>query len=165
MKLSIGALGLSLALGAALAQKPYTPPISAEDSASSQPAPNTRTFKGELVGISCAGTVTAGTPQSATQRTGEANRSAGGDTHQPCALSASDSEFALRTKDGRTLDFDAVGNTRAQDALRSHKRWEKRAAAGKPVEVVVDATEEGNRLTVVSIEPREWEPSSDSASR
>jgi hypothetical protein len=159
MKTRIGALGLCLAAGLALAQKPEAQQAPSKDSASApassaQPASKAAWFKGTLVATPCAGAASASAAEpSGKKKKGEANRSAEGDSSQSCTLSADAKEFALQTTDGRTLAFDAIGNTRAQDALRARKRWEKRAEAGKPVEVVVGASEDSGKLTVVSIEP------------
>ncbi|MBZ5579098.1 MAG: hypothetical protein LAP40_21255 [Acidobacteriia bacterium] len=167
--------GAGLVLGATLAwgqePKTETPPTQATqaqtpDTAASAkaaaPAGNapgadskvkTRNYKGDLVGAACSepGTETASNKPS-TQPSGEADRAAGGDAAKSgCGLSAGTTEFALRTKDGRVLTFDSVGNLRAQEALKQKKNWEQTASSGKPIPAKVSGVEDEGRLTVLSI--------------
>ena len=153
-------------LGVALAQTPAGGSEKAKPADSSQAASNpkgskatvpeakTRTYKGTLVAASCAGgsgeTQTASS-KAAKQPAGEASRAAEGNAGQSCGLSGSVSEFALRTTDGRTLPFDLVGNERAQEAIKSNKKWESAASSGKPIQTKVHGTEDGGKLTVVSV--------------
>jgi hypothetical protein len=108
-----------------------------------------------LVAASCAGSsgeTQAASSKAAKQPAGEASRSTDASASQGCGLSGSVSEFALKTTDGRTLPFDLVGNERAQEALKANKKWESAASSGKPIQTKVHATEDGGKLTVISIQ-------------
>jgi hypothetical protein len=92
----------------------------------------TQTYSGTLVDASCAGT--------------------GSTAAASCALSGTATQFALQMKDGQTVRFDDVGNTRAQDAMKARKKWADSAAANKPIRVKVGGLMSGDKLTVVSID-------------
>jgi len=131
---------------AAATQSANTPaastPAATAPSANAQPAElKTQTYKGTLVDASCAG----GTAQAPA-----ANSKA--DQSQGCTVSANTKEFALRTKDGQTLKFDAVGNDRAEQAIKNKKKWTEQASSGKPIHATVSANANGDRLTVVAID-------------
>ena len=53
--------------------------------------------------------------------------------------------------DGRTVKFDEVGNQRAQDALKSKKKWSDAAGSGKPIHAKTTGVLTGDQLMVVSI--------------
>lgn len=171
MKISLVAIALMLPVGFAFgqkeAEKQSSTPAQSQSTASKTSGEKagataelkTKTYKGTLVDASCAGgagpsTSTKSSSQSAADRssdksakTGEANRTGG----QSCEASSSTNQFALRTKDGSTMKFDAVGNERAKEAIAARKKWSDEIAAGKPIQVTVSGTESGDQLTVVSI--------------
>ncbi len=171
MRSSLSLLVLSLALGVAWSQdskeQAKTPQAqgnssgapataSAEgSSAKSSAAPaelKTQGYKGTLVDAKCAG----GSASAGAQTTKAAGKDAtadraAGDQSQACAVSTSTSAFALRTKDGHTMLFDAVGNQRAQEAIKNKKKWADAAANGKAIQAKVSGVETGDRLTVVTI--------------
>jgi len=66
-----------------------------------------------------------------------------------CAISASTSQFALKMKDGQIVRFDDVGNTRVQEAMKTHKNWTSNS--GKDVHVTVSGVQDGDKITVMSI--------------
>ena len=119
----------------------------------------TQGYSGTLMDASCAmgstgsSTATPGAApkeNTATPSKG-ADRSAGGDQSQSCSVSASTTQFALKTNDGRTLKFDNVGNERATEALKNKKKWTDASAAGKPIHVKTTGVLMGDQLTVLSI--------------
>lgn len=139
----------------------------------------TQTYSGTLVDASCAGTGSDSSAPASTSSTTPTGSSAGstGSTSSPnstrsstdstgtssgdrtsvsgssqgCALSAGATRFALQMKDGQTVRFDDVGNTRALEALNAHKKWSDSATANKPLRVKVSAVLSGDKLTVMSI--------------
>jgi hypothetical protein len=141
-------LGLGVAIAPASAKK--TPDQTAKSQkASKTDQPATRSYKGDLVSANCAGNSGGAEAKNATvKNSGEADRSSGS---QGCTVSSSTSEFALKTKDGRTLPFDLVGNLRTQDALKNNKKWASAASSGKPIEAKVSGIENNGRLTVLSV--------------
>lgn len=149
-------------LGTGFAQKETGNPASASSdaqakSSASQSEKSTGTegkiqsYKGELVPASCGGAAASSATPASGAKSGEANRAAESGGSQSCSPSSNVTEFALKTKDGRTLPFDLVGNARAQDAIKNKKKWQDAASAGKPVHVKVHAAEEQGKLTVMSI--------------
>lgn len=145
------AIGLTILLlsAAAWAQKADTP---GAPKTANPPAVDTRTYKGTLVDASCVSNVTQAAPAAnAATTTGTANRAAAGD--QGCAVSASTKAFALRTKEGRILRFDDVGNERTAEALKNKKNWSAAMAAGKPITAKIAASSlDGDNVTVVTID-------------
>ena len=146
-------------------------------SQSGSEAMKTKNYSGSLVDASCAGaSASAGSSSDSTKstsssgsasanagstsgsaaanagqtssadRTGTAGRSAGTGN---CAISASTTQFALKTKDGQIVRFDDVGNSRAQEAMKTHKNWSNNS--GKDVHVTVSGVQDGDKMTVVSI--------------
>jgi hypothetical protein len=110
----------------------------------------TQTYKGTLMDASCAsGAAPAATEPAKGEAKGEANRSDG--PEQSCSVSASTSQFALKTKDGKVMRFDMVGNERAQQAVKAKKNWSTAVSSGKPVRATVSGVVNGDKLTVVSI--------------
>ena len=160
MRIAKGILYAVLAVGVAAAQKANgganektanQTSTTGETSSSATTKVETRTFKGDLVNAKCAGGGESTRAKAApSKNSGDADRSAGtGD--QACAVSSSTSEFAIKTKDGKTLPFDLVGNLRTQDALKNNKKWTSAASSGKPIKATVSGTEHNGMLTVLSV--------------
>jgi len=178
MKSSLIIIGLMLPLGIALAQREpgnqpqkngsntaATPgePQNQQKGQTSTSEVNTQTYKGTLVDASCASGGAATTSSTATEKssadrssgasgknkTGEASRS--GDSTQSCSATASTNEFGIKTRDGRVLRFDSVGDERAKQEMSARKKWADAATSGKAIPVTVSASESGDRLTVLSI--------------
>jgi hypothetical protein len=138
--------GIVVIFGMAWAQKPADQGTSRGQqtpsaAASKPPELKTQTYKGTLMDASCAGTG----KESSGGKAGAADQSQG------CKVSASTKEFALRTDAAETLRFDSVGNARAEEAMKSKKKWSTDAAAGKPIRAKVTANANGDKLTVMSI--------------
>jgi hypothetical protein len=114
----------------------------------------TMTYKGTLVDLGCgaAATNTASTSTdananaNANANASSANRAAGDSS---CAVSASTSQFGLKTDNGQTYRFDMVGNQRAQDEFKNNKRWSNNA--NKPLKVRISGVVQGDKLIVSSI--------------
>lgn len=175
MRSSLIVIGLILPLGIALAQKepgnqsktngPNTAvnPGESQKGQTSTSEVKTQTYKGTLVDAKCASGSGAATSSAASgkssadrssaesskNKTGEANRS--GDAAQSCAATASTNEFGIKTKDGRVLRFDSVGDERAKQEMSAKKKWADAATSSKPIHVTVSGAESGDRLTVMSI--------------
>lgn len=143
MRTLTGIIGVCLLLGSAWAQKKDTPAATGSQAAST-PELKTQTYKGSLMDAKCAGGGEGSGAQATSAKTG-------GESNPSCGVSTSTTEFALRTKDDRTLLFDAVGNERAQEALKGKKKWEQSASSGKPIQAKVSAAEVAGKLTVLSI--------------
>jgi hypothetical protein len=162
-------LTLSIALGVALAQTtPPNPPAQETPQTNAQAAGKTAaaastalnemkttTFKGVLVDMACASHTSASadaTPAagSATQPSDPAKATAS-DSAAGCPVSANSSELGMKLDDGKTVRFDMVGNQRAQDALKSDKRWSKYISANKPIHATVSGVLNGDKLIVASI--------------
>jgi hypothetical protein len=118
----------------------------------------TQTYSGTLMDVSCAGSGSAPASTSSTSSTGSAtaasssaDRSTGSGANQSCGVSASTTQFALKTKDGNTVRFDDVGNARAQEAIKTHKKWSESATASKPIHVKASGVLNADVLTVVSV--------------
>jgi len=133
-------------------------------SADRLPEMKTQSYSGTLVDASCAG---AGSGSAATAPTSStkpapnsadrsvpstAERTSGSGSSQSCTLSASATQFALQMKDGQTVRFDDVGNTRAQEAIKNKKKWSEAIAANKPLRVKISAVLSGDKLTVMSVD-------------
>lgn len=181
MKFSAIALGLMLIGGSAFAQKADSPASQAGKTASASgqtPAQSanpsateksgnlselkTQTIKGTLVDAACgggssaaanggksSGQVAGSIKKAGDAAKGEADRTA--NAGSSCNISSTSGEFALQTKDGRTLRFDAVGNERVKQELLNRKSWTNASAAGKPIQASVSGTQTGDSLLVVSI--------------
>lgn len=158
MRIATGIIYAALAVGVAAAQAQNGPANTQNDqqsaAAKSQKSSSTakvatRTYKGDLVSANCAGTGgSTEAKNTAGKNSGEADRESG---NQGCAVSSSTSEFALKTKDGRTLRFDPVGNLRTQDALKKKKKWASAASSGKTISAKVSGIENDGNLTVLSV--------------
>ncbi len=107
----------------------------------------TQSYSGTLMDASCAGSSAA----PSTAASASADRSAPSADTPSCPVSASTTQFAIKLKDGQTAKFDSVGNMRAQEAFKMHKKWSDSASASKPVRVKVSGVMSGDKLTVVSI--------------
>ena len=70
---------------------------------------------------------------------------------QSCPVSYSTTAFALKTKEGQVMKFDAIGNARAAEELKTKSSWSKDVAAGKPVRAKVTGILNGENITVTSI--------------
>ena len=92
----------------------------------------TQTYSGTLMDAACAGSGSA---------------AAGG-----CAVAASTTQFALKTKEGTIVRFDDVGNARAQEGMKTHKKWSDSASASKAIHVKANGVLNGDKLTVLSID-------------
>lgn len=179
MRISATCLGLMLAAAVALAQNPATPSPQAPDSASHSPSSEAASplkiqkYRGTLVDAACAGSSANATPTSsagqsseerqssssaatagtANEKTGngkgEASRST--DAGSNCGVTSNSTEFALQTRQGRTLRFDAVGNERAKENIAGRKGWKNASAAGKPIQATIRGSESGDDVIVYSI--------------
>jgi len=126
------------------------------------PEMKTASFKGVLVDMACSSGKSASaesTPAQpsdaskapASDQPNTANRSAS-DSGTSCPASANSSELGMKMDDGKTVRFDLVGSQRAQDALKSDKRWSKDLSANKPIRVKVNGVLNGDKLIVTSIQ-------------
>lgn len=166
MKFSVIALGLILTAGTVLAQQADKPgkKTSPSGQAAAAQAANpsateksgnpaelkTQTMKGTLVDAACGGSgASASSKKGNVGAKGEADRNS--NAGSSCNISSTSGEFALQTKDGRTLRFDAVGNERVKQELLNRKSWTNASAAGKPIQATVSGTQTGDSLLVVSI--------------
>ena len=157
MQKSVIALAVVFLLGTAWAQKSDTPGSQAATKAINPPSAPTQSYKGTLVDASCAGSVTQQAPAAKADSTAadrdDASKSGKSAGEQSCAVSANTKEFALRTKDGRVLRFDSVGNDRAADAIKNQKKWSAAVSAGKAITVKVGgASLDGDNLTVITLD-------------
>ena len=130
-----------------------TPAKKDSKSADALPEMKTQTYSGTLMDASCAGASTAApaTASNASTTASSADRSAGSGSGQSCSVSSSTSQFALKTKDGKTVSFDDVGNARVQEAMKLHKKWSDAASSSKPIQVKASGVLNGDKLTVMSI--------------
>jgi hypothetical protein len=124
MRVPIYTAILPVLAGLALAQD--TPPAQPEQPAAAPLEMKTQTYSGTLMDASCA-------------------------SGQSCGVSATTTQFALKMKDGNSVRFDDVGNARAQEALKTHKKWGDSAAANKPIQVKASGVMSGDKLTVLSV--------------
>ncbi|MEO8596032.1 MAG: hypothetical protein ABI759_22110 [Candidatus Solibacter sp.] len=126
----------------------------------------TKSYSGSLWDAACGGSgaasaassASAGKPSSVeTPAAGASNNSAdrtgmaGNSGSQSCAISGTTSQFALKMNDGQVVRFDDVGNSRVQEAMKTHKKWSDTATAGKDVRVTVNGVVDGDKMTVMSI--------------
>jgi len=119
-------------------------------------------WSGTLMDASCtAGGSAAGSQ--ATDESGAKSEKAAVDTGRPekgrkksaeaqsCPVSSSTSAFALKTSGGQVITFDAVGNARAAEDLKTKSGWAKNLSAGKPIRAKVSGILNGDTVTVTSI--------------
>jgi hypothetical protein len=150
---------LLLVSGVALAQTDATKP-------SASGRENVQSWQGTLVDANCAGGSGAAESQVTKENNGE-NKGAAVDSGRPekghkkdhgemqsCPVSSSTTAFALKTKDGKVMKFDAIGNARAAEELKTKGSWSKDVAAGKPVHAKVTGIVSGDNITVTSISGR-----------
>ena len=120
-------------------------------------------WRGTLVDASCSGTKNSSSSsesstsdQNASVDTGrphKGHRNRAGKTSEPgCAVASSTSMFALQTDNGQVMRFDAIGNARAAEALKSKEKWTKDLSANKPIHAKVSGTMAGDTITVTSID-------------
>jgi hypothetical protein len=126
---------------------------SAGQAASTRPDEmKTQSYSGTLMDASCAGSGSTPAPAAATPTTSaSADRSAPSGDNPSCPVSASTTQFALKTNDGQTVKFDDVGNMRAQEAFKAHKKWSDSASANKPIHVKASGVLNGDKLMVISL--------------
>ena len=124
---------------------------------------NVQSWSGTLVDANCAGGGGAAASDAAKENEGE-NKGAAVDSGRPekghkkdhgemqsCPVSSSTTAFALKTKEGQVMKFDAIGNARAAEQLKTKASWSKDVAAGKPVHAKVSGILNGDNITVTSI--------------
>jgi hypothetical protein len=143
-------------------QAKQQPAESAAPPKSEAPEAKTQTYSGTLVDATCAapGADTTSTPPSTTAASStdsstsksSANRSAGPGSEQSCSVSASTTQFAVKTKDGKVMRFDDVGNTRVKEAMKTRKSWSDSVSANKPIKVKASGLMSGDKLIVVAVD-------------
>ena len=117
---------------------------------------NVQSWKGTLVDANCA--------NGGSQAAKESSDSKGVDSGRPekghkkshsetegCLVSSSTTAFAIKTKEGQVMKFDAIGNSRAAEQLKTKASWSKDVAAGKPIHATVSGILNGDSITVISI--------------
>jgi hypothetical protein len=160
MRLPIYTVAMPILAAIAFAQDtpPPQPKQPAQSAAPSKagsdrlPEVKTQTYSGILMDASCASAASAGSsadPAAATPSTG---RSAASASNPSCPVAASTTQFALKTKDGNTVRFDDVGNTRVQEAMKTHKKWSDSVTANKQIHLKANGVLNGDKLTVVSVD-------------
>jgi hypothetical protein len=113
----------------------------------------TQKYKGTLMDASCAGSAAAAPAKTEAAPTDQkAAKGAPAGQSSGCTVSANTKEFALRTKDGQTYRFDAVGNDRAMETFKAKKKWSDLSTAGKPIMATVSANQSGETFTVLSVD-------------
>ena len=58
----------------------------------------------------------------------------------------------MKMKDGNTVQFDDVGNSRVQEAMKTRKKWSGAVSANKPIQVKASGVLNGDKLTVLSVD-------------
>jgi len=178
-KFALWMIVFALACGLAFAQadspqstQPATQPEATTQSggASTSTAPgsgtitlaNVRGWRGTLIDANCAGGTAANSPaaeaKSADSESPDTKAAKPHKNHrnrvdpqvQACAVSNSTTAFALKTKDGQILKFDAVGNNRAAEELKT--KWAQNLSAGKPIHAKVSGSINGDTVTVTSVD-------------
>ena len=127
---------------------------------------NVQSWQGTLVDANCAGGSGAAESQATKENSGE-SKGAGVDSGRPekghkkdrgemqsCPVTSSTTAFALKTKDGKVMKFDVIGNARAAEEVKTKASWSKDVAAGKPVHAKVTGILSGDNITVTSISGR-----------
>jgi hypothetical protein len=112
----------------------------------------TMAYKGVLIDASCMAPTASGQP-APTQGTAEAAAAQGSANRLmgDCAPSSSSTQLGMKLDDGRTVQFDLVGNRRAQDELKANRRWRRNLAARRPIRATVVGVLKGDRLIVTLI--------------
>ncbi len=121
------------------------------------PEMKTQTYKGALVDASCSSGSGSDTQAASSKPAESASDSQGNskkqkNTQAGCSPSASTSQFALKTNDGKTMKFDSVGNHRAQEAFKAKKKWADAATSGKVIHAKVSGVLNGDTITVISVD-------------
>jgi hypothetical protein len=150
--MKVGAYILALSICVATAQE-TTPPPSKKPAAPGAPAQTkTMVYKGVLIDASCMAPTVTGQP-APTQGTAEAAAAQGSANRLmgDCALSSGSTQLGIKLDDGRTVQFDLVGNERAQNELKANRRWRKNLAARRPIRATVVGVLNGDRLVVTLI--------------
>ena len=146
-----GACILALSMGMAMAQQASPP--APKKAAGGAPAPTkTMVYRGLLIDASCMAPTASGQP-APTQGTAEAAAAQGSANRLmgDCAPSSSSTQLGMKLDDGRTVQFDLVGNRRAQDELKANRRWRRNLAARRPIRATVVGVLKGDRLIVTLI--------------
>lgn len=126
---------------------------------------NVSSWRGTLIDAGCAGGTAASSP-AAEAKSADSESASGQDTKavkphknhrnrmdpqaQACPASNATTAFALKTKEGQILKFDAVGNTRAAEELKT--KWGQNLSAGKPIHAKVSGSINGDTVTVTSVD-------------
>jgi len=130
---------------------------------------NIRSWRGMLMDANCAGGTSASSPAAESGNSEAKEKTADSDSAeakpakphknhrnrvdpqaQACSVSSSTSAFAIKTKDGQVLKFDAVGNNRAAEELKT--KWAQNLNAGKPIHAKVSGMINGDMVTVTSVD-------------
>jgi len=156
--------------------QPATQPAATTPSTSTSTAPRSgtttladvRSWRGTLMDANCASGGGASSPAAGS---GEAKETKSADSDSPdakaakphknhrnrvdpqaqaCAVSNSTTAFALKTKEGQILKFDAVGNNRAAEVLKT--KWGQNLSAGKPIHAKVSGIANADTVTVTSVD-------------
>jgi len=127
---------------------------------------NVKSWTGTLVDANCASSGSTAEP-SATKENNDESKNSAVDLGRPekghkksrgemqsCPVSSSTTAFALKTKEGQVMKFDAIGNARAAEELKTKGSWSKDAAAGKPIHAKVTGIASGDSITVTAISGR-----------
>ncbi|HLH16701.1 MAG TPA: hypothetical protein VKX45_05755 [Bryobacteraceae bacterium] len=139
MKTGLFLLGISVGAALAAAQEAAQ---AAPQPAAKQPAQmQTMTYRGVLVDTACAAPEGAAKPAE-----GTANRAAG-----ECAVTEKTANLGIKLADGRVVRFDLVGTRRAEEEMKTNKRWSRDLAAGKPIHATVEGVMANGKLVVSSI--------------
>jgi hypothetical protein len=109
----------------------------------------TEKYAGTLMDASCASTGGGADATAAPAAKSSAKDAASG---SGCGVSSSTSQFALKTKDGKVVRFDDVGNARVQEAMKNRKSWSESASASKPIKVKASGLMSGDKLIVVAVD-------------
>jgi hypothetical protein len=68
-----------------------------------------------------------------------------------CPVTANTANLGMKLSDGRVVRFDLVGARRAEDEMKTNKRWSRDLAAGKPIHATVEGVMANGKLVVSSI--------------
>lgn len=146
-------LAMALLVGTVWAQDSPKPADKPAPAANAAPELKTQKYKGTLMDASCAGSAAAAPAKAEAGATDQkAAKGASAGQSSGCTVSANTKEFALRTKDGQTYRFDAVGNDRAVETFKSKKKWSDLSTAGKPIMATISANQSGDTFTVLSVD-------------
>ena len=138
------------------ASKPSTPAGQAESSSSAKAGNPSllavQNWRGTLVDASCAsGSGSGASQEKAGVDTGRPQKGHKNRAAESCPVASSTSTFALRTDSGQVMKFDAIGNARAAETLKTKPGWTKDLSGGKPIRAKVSGMLNGDTITVTSI--------------